>query len=107
MAKVTDNAKNTQTTDTVTFFVGESALMDGGTIDNDDQKGGTAHWGIKLDAAGKYRLAFKYSSPALRGTELRLDGDSIARIYFYKSTDAYLTVDVEAAEAGGHAASGH
>ena len=101
-AKVTDNAKNMQTTDTVTFFVGESALMDGGTIENGDQRGGTVRWGLRFDVAGKYRLAFKYSSPAIRGTEIRLDGDSITRIYFNKNTDAYQTVDVDAAEAGSH-----
>ena len=88
-AKVTDNAKNMQTTDTV-------------TIENGDQRGGTVRWGLRFDVAGKYRLAFKYSSPAIRGTEIRLDGDSITRIYFNKNTDAYQTVDVDAAEAGSH-----
>ena len=101
-AKATDNAKNTQTTDTVTFFVGESVLMDGGTIENGDQKGGTERWNLKLNAAGKYRMAFKFSSPSLRGAEVRLDGDSITRVYFYKNTDTYLTVDIEAPEAGNH-----
>ena len=101
-AKATDNAKNTQITDTVTFFVGESALMGDATIENGDKKGGTARWGLKLDAAGKYRLAFKYSSPTLRGTELRVNGDSIARTYFYKETDTYQTVDIEVSEAGTH-----
>ena len=47
-------------------------------------------------------LAFKYSSPAFRGTEVRLDGDSITRIYFNKNTDAYQTVDVDAAEPGSY-----
>jgi arabinogalactan endo-1,4-beta-galactosidase len=101
-AKATDNAKNTQTTDTVTFFVGESAQMDGGIIENGDQKGGTARWNLKFDAAGKYRLAFKYGSPTLRGTEVRFDGDSITRIYFLKNTNAYQTVDIEFSEAGTH-----
>ena len=101
-AKATDNAKNTQITDTVTFFVGESAQMDAGVIENGDQKGGTIRWGLKLNGAGKYRLAFKYSSLTLRRTEVRLDGDSINRIYFNKNTDAYLTVDIEASEAGTH-----
>jgi len=101
-AKVTDNAKNMQTTDTVPFFVGESALMDGGTIENGDQRGGTVRWGLKFDVAGKYRLAFKYSSPAFRGTEVRLDGDSITRIYFNKNTDVYMTTDIEVTEPGSH-----
>ena len=101
-AKATDNAMNTQISDTVTFFVGESAQMDGGAIENGDQKGGTALWGLKFNAAGKYRLAFKYSSPAFRGTDLRLDGDSIARIYYMKNTDAYQIVDIEVSEVGSH-----
>ena len=101
-AKATDNAKNTQTTDTATFFVGQSVLMDRGTIENSNKKGGTARWGLKFSAAGKYRLAFKYSSPTLRGTEISLDGDSITRIYFKKDTDSYQTIDIEVSEAGNH-----
>ena len=101
-AKVTDNAKNTQTTDTVTFFVGESALMGDAAVENGNQKDGTVSWGLKFDAAGKYRLAFKYGSPTLRGTEIRLDGDSITRIFFLKNTNAYQTVDMEFSEAGSH-----
>jgi arabinogalactan endo-1,4-beta-galactosidase len=99
-AKATDNAKNTQTTDTLTFFVGESALIDGGIVENGDKKGGTARWSLQFDAAGKYRLAFKYSSSGFRATELRLNGDSIARIYFSKNAEAYLTKDIEVQEAG-------
>lgn len=101
-AKATDNANNTQTTDTVTFFVGKSALFDGGTIVNGDQKGGTASWGFTVTEGGKYRLALKYSSPAIRGTEIRLDGDSITRNYFFKNTNAYQTIDIEIAQPGSH-----
>ena len=101
-AKATDTSKNTQTTDTVTFFVGQSTLFDGGTVENGDQKGGTVCWGFELTEKGMYRLAFKYSSPALRGTEVRLDGDSITRSYFYKNTGAYQTLDIEIAQSGSH-----
>jgi arabinogalactan endo-1,4-beta-galactosidase len=101
-AKATDNAKNIQITDTVTFFVGESSLMGDATIENGNQKGGTARWGLRIDGAGKYRMAFKYSSPALRGTELRLDGDSIARIFFMKNTDTFQIVDIEVSDVGSH-----
>lgn len=95
-AKITDNVKNTQTTDTVTFFVGESALMDSGQITDAGQRGGTARWNIKFPTPGKYRLAFKYSSPALRGVEVRLNGDSITKIYFYKDSNVFRTFDIEA-----------
>ena len=101
-AKATDTSKNTQTTDTVTFFVGQSELFDGGTVENGDQKGGTVHWGTALTESGKYRLAFKYSSPAFRGTEVRLDGDSITKSYFYKNANAYQTIDIEIAQSGSH-----
>jgi len=99
-AKATDNAKNTQTTDTLTFFVGESSPMGSGTTENGNQKGGTIRWQVALQSAGKYRLAFKYSCEDIHGTDVRLDGDSIKRIYFYKGKDAYQTVDIETQQAG-------
>ena len=101
-AKATDTSKNTQTTDTVTFYVGQSALFDSGIVENGDQKGGTMRWGISFNEAGKYRLAFKYSSPAYRGVEVWLDGDSIARSFFQKNTDAYQTIDLERTASGSH-----
>lgn len=101
-AKATDNAKNTQNTDTVTFFVGESVLLDNGIVENEEQKGGTARWGISFNDAGNYRLAFKYSSSKHRGTEVQFNGDSIARIYFYKNTDSYQILDIEAPQAGNY-----
>lgn len=101
-AKATDNADNTQTTDTVTFFVGQSALFDDGMVENGDQKGGTVRWGFVLTEGGKYRLAFKYSCPAFRGTEVWLDGDSITKKFFNKNTNAYQTVDIEIAQSGNH-----
>ena len=101
-AKAIDNAKNIQTTDTVTFFVGESTLLDSGTVTDGDQKGGNVRWSVNLCEIGKYRLTFKYSSPSLRGTEFRLNGDSITRIYFLKNTDAYQTIDIEVSQSGNH-----
>lgn len=101
-AKVTDTSKNTQTTDTVTFFVGRSALYDGGIVENGDQKGGTVCWNFTTEETGMFRLAFKYSTPTLRGTEIRLDGDSIGRSYFLKNTEAYQTVDLEITDSGLH-----
>ena len=59
-------------------------------------------WGISFNETGKYRLAFKYSSPAYRGVEVWLDGDSIARSFFQKNTDAYQTIDIEMAQSGSH-----
>lgn len=101
-AKATDNSANTQITDTVTFFVGQSTLFDGGIIENGNQKGGTATWGISFSEAGKYRLAFKYSAPSIRGTDIWIDNDSITRSYFLKNGDIYHTTDIEIKQAGNH-----
>lgn len=98
-AKATDNAKNTQTTDTVTFFVGEWAQMDDVVVENGTQKGGTAKWAMAMEA-GKYRLAFKYSTPTFHGVEVWVNNDSIARINFLKKENAYQIVDIEVPVAG-------
>ena len=63
--KVTDSDKNTQLSDTVTFFTGESAQMDDPIVTDGTQKGGTARWGMTVKAPGKYRLLFKYTAPNL------------------------------------------
>ena len=101
-AKATDTSDNTQNTDTVTFFVGTSLLLDGGMVENVDQKGGTVSWPITFNEAGKYRLAFKYSTTAFRGTEVHLDADSIGRCYFQKNTDTWQAFDIELTEPGHH-----
>ncbi len=101
-SKATDTSKNVEVSDTVTFFVGESVLLDGGLVENGDQKGGTARWGIVALEGGQYRLAFKYSSPTLRGVELYLDGDSISKVYFSKNSDSYQTLDIAIGNAGRH-----
>ncbi len=101
-AKATDTSKNTQTTDTVTFFVGESVLLDQGVVENDEQQGGSISWGIAFAATGQYRLAFKYSSSTFVGTDIKIDGDSIVRSYFNKKDVAYQTVDIEISRAGTH-----
>ena len=101
-AKATDTSDNQQVTDTVTFFVGESVLMDKATVENASQKGGTACWGADFSEAGPYRLVLQYTSPSFRGTEAQLDGDSIGRVYFSKNTDAYQTFDFEVSQAGQH-----
>jgi len=98
-AKATDNAKNTQTTDTVTFFVGEWAQMDDVVVENGTQKGGIAKWAMAMEA-GKYRLAFKYSTPTFHGVEVWVNNDSIARINFLKKENAYQIVDIEVPVAG-------
>lgn len=101
-AKATDTSNNTQTSDTVTFFVGESVLLEKGITENETEKGGTIRWGINFSQGGKYRLAIKYSSPSLRGTEIRLDADSIDRTYFSKNTDGHHEIDIEVPQTGNH-----
>ena len=99
-AKATDTSKYTQTTDTVTFFVGQSSLYDGGIVENGDQKGGVVSWDITMEERGKYRLSFKYSSSILLGTQIQLNGDSIGKSYFLKNADAYQTFDIEIEQPG-------
>ncbi len=101
-AKAIDTSANTQTTDTVTFFAGESVLFDRGETSGEGQKGATERWGFSVSAAGRYRLFFQYSSPSVRGTEVRLDNDSIARIFFRKDAGTYQTLDIDCPEAGQH-----
>jgi len=99
-AKAADTSKNTQTTDTVTFYVGQSTLFDGGAVENGEQKGGTARWDITFASVGKYRLSFKYSSTSFRGVKVELDGDSITKGFFQKYDDSRLTIDIDVKEAG-------
>ena len=99
-AKATDTSGNTATTDTVTFFMGAHGLMGDALTENATQKGGTALWSFTLAARGKYRLAFNYSSQALKGATMRLNGDSISRLFFMKKDDAFLTIDIDANSTG-------
>ncbi len=101
-AMATDTDGRTQATDTVTFYVGDNALMDSAELNNADQKGATMRWGVTLSSAGKYRFVFKYSAPQFRGSTLSLNGDSITRAYFPKNTDAFLEKDIEVKEAGAY-----
>lgn len=101
-ARVTDNANNKQTTDTVTFYCGQSALADNTATENVDQRGGTQHWGLQFSEAGSYRLVFRYSAPSLCGAVLQIDGDSITRSYFLKKEDAFQTTDITVAQPGNH-----
>lgn len=98
--KVTDSDKNTQLSDTVTFFTGESAQMDAPIVTDGTQKGGTARWSMTINTPGKYRLLFKYTAKNLCGAEARISGDSIGRLYFTKNADAYLRRDIEMSESG-------
>ena len=82
--------------------MGQSALFDGGIVENREKRGGNVSWNFTTEDTGIYRLAFKYSTPTVRGIEIRLDGDSIGRIYFLKKTDAYQTIDLKIAEPGLH-----
>ncbi len=98
--KAEDTDKNTQFSDTVTFFTGESVLLTTPVLTDETQKGGRACWKVNFKEGGKYRLLAKYSSPAMRGVEVYLGADSIARTYFYKRTDEYQKLDIEVKEVG-------
>ena len=98
--KATDTDGNTQLSDTVAFFVGESALMHDPAVADGAQKGGTATWGVTFAEAGKYMLLFKYGASAYASTELRLGADSIGRCIFQKGADLYREKEIEVPRAG-------
>lgn len=95
-----DNAGNIQPSDTVTFFVGESVTYDDGILENPEQLGGTIHWKFLHAKAGNYRLVLKYSSIFFRGTDLKLNGNSLKKIYFNVRTNDFKTIDIEIPETG-------
>ncbi len=99
-AKATDTDAFTQSTDTITFFMGASALMADGAIADADKKGGTEKWSMTISTPGKYRLLFKYKAPTFLGTVLRISGDSIGRVFFFKNVEGYQKYDVDIAEGG-------
>ena len=94
-AKAVDNEKHEQTSDTVTFFVGESALFEDSQKQNADQRGGTQQWSIRFIQGGRYLLAFHYDSDKVLGAVVTTNTDSLAKIYFMKGNDAYLTKEIE------------
>lgn len=93
--KATDSEKHTLTTDTVTFFVGESAVLGKSQKQNADQRGGTQQWGFHLQQGGHYLLTFHYDAEKVFGAIVTANTDSLARIYFTKGNDAYMTKEVE------------
>ena len=97
-AKATDSEKHILTTDTVTFFAGESALFENSQKQNTDQKGGTQQWNICLHQGGRYLLAFHYDSEKTLGAIVTANADSLTRFYFTKGSDTYLTKEVVLAE---------
>ncbi len=97
-AKAVDNGNNTETTDTMTFFVGESSLFDKGLTDDNV----IVRWGIDFSESGKYRMVFKYSCASFVGTQITLDDTDVSSPFFTKITDGYKAIDMEAAEAGKH-----
>lgn len=100
-AKAIDGAKNVQTTDTITFFFGESKDLGEATeIINHDQKGGTMKWNVHFREKGKYALLFLYDADKLKGVTLTADEDSLGKLFFYKGMDSYISKEVKMAEAG-------
>ncbi len=98
---VQDAAKNEVVSDTVDFFVGESAVMNYPVLTNTSEKGGTAEWTIDFKSAGKYMLEFCYSATdRLKGTDIFLGNDSIVRIYFPKKDKDYRQQEIEVKESG-------
>ena len=99
--KAIDNAKNTQVSDTVTFFLGDSKTFEeADEIVNGDEKDGTMKWNVRFHEPGKYALLFQYDAEKLTGVTIKANEDSLSKVYFAKGTDAYLTKEVSIQETG-------
>jgi hypothetical protein len=100
-ANAKDAAGNQVTTDTVTFFVGESALMNVPQLKNETEKGGKAKWAINFKETGKYMFQFGFTSTeGIRGVDVKLNGDSITRLFFLKKKNAFMKTDIEVKQSG-------
>ena len=99
-AKAVDDAKNEERTDTITFFVGQSSLMEECVSTNTDQKEGTKEWTVNFREAGPYMLCFLYNNNALRSSILTLDADTLERKYFYARNNASSTTNVDIVQTG-------
>lgn len=95
-----DAAGNTVTTDTVTFFYGESAGMDSPVLNNPTVKGGIAEWYVNFPSTGKYLLEFGYTSDAFKNANLFVNGDSIGSVLFFKKDNSYQEKEIEVKESG-------
>ena len=96
-----DAAGNQVTTDTVTFFAGESALMNAPQLKNETEKGGTAKWAVNFKESGKYMFQFGFTSTeGIRGVDVKLNGDSITRLYFLRKDNAFMKTDIEVEQTG-------
>lgn len=101
-ARAMDTSKNKEVSDTISFFVGPHALFDGGTLTGDEESESTLQWALDAPEAGSYRLTFEYNSTAYRGTEIRVDGDSVASFYFSKTAGGFKTYDIDLGTPGRH-----
>lgn len=98
--KAVDSDSFTQMSDTVTFFAGESCLMDDPVVTDPSQRGGTALWGVNVEEPGKYRLLYDYTSQSSCSAEVRIGGDSICRISFSRKEHEKLKRDIEIGKTG-------
>lgn len=98
--KAVDSDDFTQMSDTVTFFAGESCLMDEPVVTDPSQKGGTSLWGMNVEEPGKYRILLNYTAASVHSAELRIGGDSICRLAFSRRENENLKRDVEIGKIG-------
>ncbi len=88
--------------DTVTFYVGESALFEKSRLENADKRGGTQQWDICLKKGGRYLLSFNYDSEIFLGAVVTANTDSLGKTYFLKGNDAYSNKEVEFSDSGNY-----
>lgn len=102
-AHVTDDEKHEQTTDTVTFFVGESTLLENSIKHNTDQRGGTQQWNIYAAEGGQYLLLLHYSTDEAQGAIVTANSDALTGIYFFtKGDNMYMNKKIELPVSGSY-----
>lgn len=100
-AKAIDDAKHVQTSDTITFFLGESQnFTEAAEIVDGDKKGGVMKWNVNFREKGKYALLFHYDADKIKGVTIKADADSLGKLFFSKGMDEYMTKEVEINETG-------
>ena len=98
--KATDTDGFTEMSDTVTFYVGESSLMDAPLVIDPSKKGGRIIWGVNVAEPGKYRLLLQYSAARAYSGELSIGGESVSRLNFPQKDHETLMCDAEIGKTG-------
>lgn len=99
-ARAVDADKHTEMTDTILFYVGKSCELEQGVLVNPEEKGGSETWNVQFHEGGKYLLSFDYDVERIKGADLRVNGDSLGRLYFYNIPNNVMKKEIVIPTAG-------